>query len=267
MDLFAQTDYKQFLDYKVRENADQRGYQSRLAAAAGCQRSYLSQVIKGSIHFTPEHALGAAVFWGLTELETDCFCELVNLERCSSPQLRKRILQKLNDLRAKKDSLDASLSGNSRVHQSTDELNYFAAWYTSAIHVALNIPNLKSPDALARHFQLPTATVREVLQNLEKMGLVKNKQNSDIQGSSHLHMSKKSPIIGMHHSNWRQKAILDSTHSASDGLHFTSLQTHSESDFLRLKSLIKEMVENSRSLIEKSPDEALTCFTIDLFKV
>ncbi|MFX6794117.1 hypothetical protein ABTH15_20060, partial [Acinetobacter baumannii] len=74
-------DYKQFLLLQVAAHAGEYGYKSKLAVAAGCQKSFFSQVLNAHVHRTPEHALGLARFWKLNRLERDYFLELVNHAR------------------------------------------------------------------------------------------------------------------------------------------------------------------------------------------
>jgi len=63
--LFSSENYKAYLKSVLDGPGKERGYQSRLAEAAGCQRSYLSQVVHSTPHLTPEHAMGMAQFWKL----------------------------------------------------------------------------------------------------------------------------------------------------------------------------------------------------------
>jgi len=61
--VFNHLDYKDFLKIQIEENHEAYGYKSRLAKAANCQKSFLSQVLNSHIHLTPEHAVGLCQFW------------------------------------------------------------------------------------------------------------------------------------------------------------------------------------------------------------
>ena len=66
-------DYRQFIRHQLEANKQQRGYQSVLAKAAGCQPSFFSQAVRGQVQLTPDHAVGLADFWQLDSHQTDYF--------------------------------------------------------------------------------------------------------------------------------------------------------------------------------------------------
>ena len=84
--VFESLDYKRYMRQQIAAHGDVYGYKSRLAAAAGCQKSYLSQVLNGAHDLTLEHAAGLAAFWQLPRLDGEYFMELVNWARASSPR-------------------------------------------------------------------------------------------------------------------------------------------------------------------------------------
>src|SRR5687768_13356982 len=89
MRIFNFLDYKKYLKEVIRENRGTHGYKTRLAKAAGCRSSYLSQVLHGNFDLSPEHALGLANFWGLSTTEKDFFIQLVHLARAGTKELKK----------------------------------------------------------------------------------------------------------------------------------------------------------------------------------
>ena len=56
--IFVFEDYREYLKTKIEENKLIRGYQSKLATAAGCQRSILSQTVKGKMDLSRDQAAG-----------------------------------------------------------------------------------------------------------------------------------------------------------------------------------------------------------------
>jgi transcriptional regulator with XRE-family HTH domain len=73
MQVYSHSNYREFIKDKARENRGQSGYKTRMAKAAGCQLSYLSQVLRGSANLTLEHAVGLSKLWELNEEETEIF--------------------------------------------------------------------------------------------------------------------------------------------------------------------------------------------------
>lgn len=86
-------------------------------------------------------------------------------------------------------------------------------------------------------------------------------------GTGDLHIPKNSPMIGIHHNNWRQRAVLDSTLPNTEGVHYTAVYSISRKDHEHLKTKVLDLVEQSRKIVAPSKEEELICFTCDLFEV
>ena len=97
--LFDFVDYKEYLKARVR-TARTRGLQSEIARAIRCQPSFLSKVLSGKVHLTPDHAVLLAHHWKMTHEEAEYFRELVQLGRASTPVLRQVIEGRLANLKA-----------------------------------------------------------------------------------------------------------------------------------------------------------------------
>ena len=96
MSFFDNTNYRDVIRLKIKENDSVRGYQSRLAESAGCHSSYLSQVLKGQVNLTPDQGMAFCEFWNFDELHSDFFLSLLNLERAGTERLKnKRFINRL----------------------------------------------------------------------------------------------------------------------------------------------------------------------------
>src|SRR5688500_3877864 len=109
MHLFDCDSPLQFLKRQIDANQGVFRYKSRLAEAAGCQRSYLSQVLAKKALLSPEQAMGLADFWGLSSREADFFLMLVLHERAGTARLRGKLAQKLEGLRQEGSTLSGRL--------------------------------------------------------------------------------------------------------------------------------------------------------------
>ena len=67
-------------------------------------------------------------------------------------------------------------------------------------------------------------------------------------------------MIGIHHSNWRQKAV-------SEGVHYTSVYSISQKDYQHLKEKMLDLIEYSRKVVGPSKEEELICFACDIFAI
>jgi uncharacterized protein (TIGR02147 family) len=259
--VFEFDDYKAFLRAQAK---GQRGRVSRLAAAAGCQRSYLSRVLSSEAHLTPDHAHAMADFLGLEGGESEYFLLLVERARAGTASYRKHLKSKLETLSQRR------LEISNRVRRPPPEDGpmerlYYSSWHWSAIHIAVSIPGLQTEDALAQELGLPGDLVRTSLLKLAEMNLVRRERDRWMHHSSDIHLERKSPMIAMHHGNWRQRAVLDSQRSESDGVHYTAMQSMSESAFREIRREMLELIERSVRTAGPSRSERLVCLCMDLF--
>jgi uncharacterized protein (TIGR02147 family) len=264
MKTFRSTDYKVLLRERI-EHSGERGVITKLAEAAGCQRSYLSQVLNTHVHLTPDQALGVAEFFGFNEDETTYFLALVDHARASSPALRARLKRICDSLRKKHEDLESRLE-TPVIQASEQDLVYYSTWVPAAVHIAVSIPDLQTPAALAHHLQLPEALIEATLHTLEQMQLVKRKGTRWVYAGAERHLSKRSALVPLHHSNWRQRAIVSSQAQVTDAYHYTGISSVSRQDYQEIKDRLLEVTEKIRIQISSSREEELVCLNIDFFR-
>jgi len=109
--------------------------------------------------------------------------------------------------------------------------------------------------------------VTYALEQLEQHQIVKREGNLWKVGTADLHIPKESLMIGMHHSNWKQRAVTDSLMPASGGVHYTAVYSLSRSDYQHLKEKMIDLIAHTRKIIGPSKEEELICFSCDIFAV
>lgn len=266
MKIFTFRDYREYIRFKIEENRATRGYQSMLADAAGCQRSFLSQVLNSHVQLTPDHAAGMARHWGLSEDEGDYFLLLVQHARATSPHLKQRLEKKMRDLREAGEDLSHRLK-DARQLVGQQEVAYYSAWYLSAVHTLLSIPEFRTEKAISQRLNLPLALVQSALGTLESLDLVQRRGAAWAVKRFDLHLGNRSLFAANYHCNWRQKAIIRIQEQHAEDIHYTGVHTLSRKDLERVKELIRECIERAREVIAPSPEEELICFSVDLFRV
>jgi uncharacterized protein (TIGR02147 family) len=254
----------------IADTKPRRGVVSRLAEAAGCRPSYLSQVLGSAVQLTPDQALGLAEFLGLSEAETEYWLGLVDHSRAGTPRLRKRIEIRLGTLRERHEDLTVRLR-RPAPESSEDRTLYYSSWTWSAIHILTSVPRFQTLLAIAQALGLDEATTLEHLTVLERMGFVIRSQESGVtrwkNSRTEVHVPRDSPLISLHHNNWRQMAVLRAQRRPTDSVHFTGIYAISRSDFERLKEMLRQLITEVNRVAVASPDETLICFTSDLFAV
>jgi len=261
--IFSFTDYRSFLKSRISSPEKEWGLLTKLAKAAGCHRPYLSKVLAGDAHFVPSHLFGLAKFWGLSEPETEYFLRLLELEKAGSAEYRAHLVEKNAELRRQQESLSEVVS---REPVSESHISYYSSWAWAAAHVLTSIPSFQTTKAIARRLSLPLPQVEHILRSLEAWGSVKREKDLwKFAGNEH-HISKASPLSTFHHSNWRQRAILNSQLQQPKSLHFTVVQSISEKDFEVLRGMILNFIREFSKVAAPSREEKLVCFNCDFFE-
>lgn len=267
MDIFTNIDYRQVIRDKSKENGEIRGYQSAMAKAAGCQRSYFSQVLSGHVQLTPDHGIGLAQFWNLTPPETEFFLDLIHLDRAGTKDLKEYFKARIKQQQVSRNDLGKRFQSKSLTKQD-DQGAYYSSWIHGAVHILTSIPEFQRPEAIGNRLQIPLPMVIRSLELLGELGLVEQvKQGRYTPKSYNIHLGRNSSLTAVNHAQWRQKANLNLLMNHDLSVHYTALHSLSLEDFQRLREMIFSLIENSRSLIASSKEEELVCFALDFFRV
>lgn len=269
MRVYDAKDYKHYLRQTIAANKATRGYQARLAEAAGCQKTYLSQVIHTAVHLTPDHGIGLCNFWRLGPDETSFFLDLVHLERSATKELRSYLSARLDRARAGAATLTRELKKPALEGEGA-RLAYYGAWYLSAIHVLVSIPDEAggwTAVRIATRLRLPEPLVKDSLTRLEEMGMVARSGSGWTSVQRDIHLPGESALTALNHFNWRHRALTRLQEGGSNGLHYTAVHTLSRDDITRVRDCIRQCIMDTRAIVAPSPEEELVAFTCDFFIV
>lgn len=258
------TSYKAYLKAYIDET-QRRGVITQMAEAAGCQRSYLSQVLNGTAQITPDQAYGLAVHLGLQGSELDYFLMLVDWDRAGTHSLRKRIEEKLAAIREEQNLVSRRVDADQDLDLAAQAL-YYSSWHLSAIHMATSSHLYQTSESISQRLSLPRDVVDRSLATLEEMKLVRREKGKWVYMSGNVHLASSSPWTASNHHNWRARAVLNSQFGKS-GLHYTSVFTLTKKDLEVLRASLLRFIERSRKTVAASPAEELACFSCDLFEV
>lgn len=118
MQIFSFTDDIQVIREFLKENSGIRSVKSKLAEAAGCQLSYLSQALAGKVFLTPDHAFGISKFLRLNEVEAEYFMLLVQVKRAGAREHRSYLQSKLAEIRKTKFKVEAAIKPSGKLTDS-----------------------------------------------------------------------------------------------------------------------------------------------------
>ncbi len=266
MNLFQCLDYKLFLRFQVKREAGQYGYKSRLAEAAGCQKSFLSQVLNGSVHLTLEHALGMATFWQLGAAETDYFYDLVSLARAATREHRDYLQAELKRLRNDHENLAKRFSEAATIPDA-DAAIYYSTWHYTAIHYLLSADAYQTKERICQRLNCSEETVSKVLNQLQKMGLARSHGQRWSMDQRSFHLPKDSSFSAINHSHWRTRAVENSFAGNERDIHYTSVGTIDLEALKTLRQMTFDYIASMRKTIGASGAEDLFCFSCDFFRV
>lgn len=249
---------------------DRRGQLTRAAEALNCQRSYLSRVISENLHLTPDHAFKLARFWGFSLDKREYFQALVDFERAGDPEYRNHLKQQISEMKSKHDSIQERTF---RTNLSIDILQarYFSSWVWSAIHFLTSIPEYQSVETIGSRLGLKSEIIQEHLKQLEAQDFIAFNNGRWVYKSGEFHVPKDSPLVILHHQNWRSRAVMDAQDmtapETNSSVHFTAVQTVSKDDFVRLREMLLQFISEVSQVTGPSQPEEGIAVTFDLFKI
>lgn len=266
IDLFQYKDYKKYVNDRLDHSPKARGVRTDLANAINCQTAYVSSVLRGNAHFTPEQGEAINSFFEHADLECDYFLVLLQLQRAGTLGLKSRLQKNLNKI------LEARFTINKRIDvapvlSEADQLIYYSEWYYSAIHALTSIPEFQTLESIATRLSLTKNVVNQALLFLKDSGLVTVSKNICKIGPTRIHLGSDSPMISRHHNNWRMLTAQLMHKRLGTDLHYSSVVTMSNDDADKLRELIVQFIASSKEIIKKSKEEELFSLNLDFFKV
>lgn len=267
--VFEYVSYKPYLKDYI-EQSPLRGELTRLSEAAGCQNSYLSKVLQtgSKVQLTHEHLDGISEYLSLSTNEFQFFKLILEVERASQIKYRKKIQKAITE--AQEEFLKIKNHVGQKTIQTSENIDqtYYSHWIYSALHIAVSIPRLQTVEALSKHFYMPEAAILTFLQKLEALQLVEKKSpHKWIWKSGNIHLTNDSPLVGIHHSNWRSKAAQESLNASADSVHYSVVQSISQKDYEKLNFLILEWIKTFQKIASPSDCEELVNLNIDFYKL
>ncbi len=265
--LYKHNEYKEFLKEYIKIHK-KPGIMSELALAAGCDRTYFSQVLNltSKIQLTPDHANGLAEYFQLKTAEEDYFLLLVHKERAVGEKYKAKLEIKIRELQKKSLNLTDNLKEKNIKISTESLLKYYSEWTYSAVHILTAIQSYQTIESISDKLSLRKEKTRIILSELVDMKLVVREGNKFVYTGDNLHAANSSVFNFQNHLNWRLKA-LETSHSADENTHYTSVFAINRSDWPRLRKKLLSFIDEQRKQIGASGSEEVYCFCADLFEV
>jgi uncharacterized protein (TIGR02147 family) len=265
--VFSFNDYRKFIRADIASNKGERGYQKKLANAAKCRPSYLSQVLNSHIQLTMDQAASLCEFWSFNEDRTEFFLALVQCERSSSKTLKDFLLKKISNLQRKHQQVSERVSPEERVSSRDDRLSYYSNWLFPAVHVLASAKEFQTAEMLAQRLNVPKQLLHTVVDELIRMGFVKEEAGRISSLVRNIHVNRDSPLNISNHFQWRHRSLNKVVEGDPRSVHYSTLYAMSRADIDILREMLLDFIERTRKLVAPSQEEDVVCLLTDFFYV
>jgi uncharacterized protein (TIGR02147 family) len=263
-------DFKEYRPYLLKcfgDKSHRNGLKSKAAKSLACHTTHISQILHGQVVISLEHADKMNQFLGHSEEESHYFFLLVQKAKAGTQSLASYFQTQI-DQTLKNRQIIKKRVGKTDSVTGEDELRYYSAWQYAAVHVALSIPELSSPDAIAKSLKIPLSQVRHILEFLLKTGLAAPKDHRTYAiGSKHIHLGAESSQVRNHHINWRVRAIQSLDADTKNNLHYSSAVTLSREDIPVIKEMLIQNLKSMNKVIQQSKEQEICGLNFDFFNL
>lgn len=266
MGLFEYGDYRIYLREHIQSLPKKgRGELSKIAKYLGVNSTWVSQIMSGSQSFNVEQGYSLSQYFGHTELETEYFSLLIQVERAGTDAFKKHLQKKL--AMVKKESLSLSRRVSSAQKLSDHESSvFYSSWVYSAVHIFTSLSGGGvTIDEIAGRFALEKPKAAQIVQFLVGAGIISEKSGRYHIGVRSTFLERGSPHLLKHHSSWRLKAIQRSENLDDEELMISGQYSLSRADFGRLRERIAELVKEVSQTVERTDPEDIVCLNLDWF--
>lgn len=261
--IFEYDDYKRFVRERVQQMPHRgRGQYRSMAKHMRVHTTLISHVLRGTKDFTSEQACTLGSFLSLPELEVDYLLALVERNRAGTAELGAAVERRLTILRERHQQIEHRTPG-ARTLSSEERATFYSQWYYSAVRLAASLPGMSGASDIATRLGVPLERVHAALRFLVDSELLVPEPAGYRLAVKRTHLGSDSPLIALHHRNWRLRAMSQYDAMTPKDFAFTAPISLSREDFARVRALLVECVSEITAVVEPSPCESLAVLNID----
>lgn len=258
--------YRDYLEVRLGAEGSRTGLRKKLAAAIPVHTTFVSQVLKGRNEFSLEQGEAINSFLNHSESEGEFFLLLISKDRAGHEKLKSRFQNKINEIRETRMNIKNRIEDSSSI-STKDREKFYSSFIYGAVHVLSAIPGYQSLKSLSTALNIPISKLKEIIEFMVRLGLLKEDQEKIISSSNHVHLENTSELVLKHHSNWRYHAISKMQFLDKNDLHYSACVSLSQNDVRRIKELILENLKKNIEIISSSKEETAYVFNFDFYKL
>ncbi|MCC7404892.1 MAG: TIGR02147 family protein [Bdellovibrionales bacterium] len=265
--IFEYTDYVKYIQWYIQKLPQRgRGFKALMARHLSCKTSFISQVLGRTHDLSVEQALQLNSLFRHSETEGSYFLALVQFARAGTKEARAYFKKQFEELRNEALRLKHQVKAE-RIQNKEDEFKYFSSPYFAYAHLLTTIPQFQTREALLAKLQIESRHLDQILDFLLELGFIKYHKGRYLPGPSTLHLPDDSSVISAHHTGWRIQAIKSCQRPSAHDLHYSSVISISPEDFMKLKSLLVQHLDQYRKIINASECVEPYSLCFDFFAV
>lgn len=266
MRIWDATNYRDYMMFRLGREGSRTGLRKKLAAAISVHTTFVSQVLKGRAEFSLEQAELINDFFEHTDDEGEFFLLLLLKERAGTHQLKRRFERKINELRIQRINIKKRLGVKESI-TIHDREKFYSTYIYGAVHVLSAISQYRTIESLSLALNISQKRMREILDFLIHIGILKEEKGSYMPGLQHIHLDNESELILNHHKNWRLHCISHLQFINRDDVHYSACISLSHEDVFRIKDSILQNLKSNIEVIQKSKEETAYVMNLDFYKL
>jgi uncharacterized protein (TIGR02147 family) len=265
--IYEYSDYKVYLNDKIKASpAKGRGLKLKIAEFLNCQNTFISQVLNGLPHFSLEQGIKLNSFVEHTKEEGKFFIQMIHFARAGNSELKEFYQNEMNEIILRNTDLKKRTNVKNSLRNKDQDI-YYSSWHYSAVHILVTIKEYQTAQAISKRLHLSKDKTMEILNFLTESGLLTQDKNIYTSGNTRIHLSKDSPHIQRHHTNWRLRATQSIDLNTDTDLHFSSVVSMSKNDIIKVREIFIKAIAEARSIVKDSSEEKLQSICVDFFEV
>lgn len=265
--VFNYSDYREYIEAKIKSKEFGRGGKAKMAEHLGCQPSFVSQVLKGKSSFSLEQGFKLNSFFKHNKLMEEYFVVLIEWDRAGTYELQKYFEGKKNELLEKSKLVENQMDFDQLTE--VDAMEYYSDWNAVLIRGLVDIPKYQKPEALKKKLKLSQGEWEKSLKFLLEKDLLQMDEKGHLKrGYARLHIKKGSPIAKFVNITNRLQMLKTFDQVHYDSFQYACNMTLAESKLQEFRGrLVKLVSDLNAEIAEDHEAETMASMVIDLVEI
>lgn len=263
----AKTDVEVLNDYLKSLPNKGHGVLKKWAEMLSISTTLMSQIMNGERQMQPDYAYQFKNYFGWTDLETDYFLILIQIQRAQNHDFKKYLEKKQKAIQTQSEKIIERVNFK-RTLNEVEQSIFYSSWLYSVIRLYCSTDKKgKTLNEVKSYFKLSNEEAESKLNFLVDTHLCQFDGTHYLMGIASTHLPQSSPHVNKHHTNWRIKAVQNYDYMKKNDLSYTSPISLSRTDYDKIRELILQLVKQTTDIVAPSPEEMVACLNIDLFEI